>query len=282
MKYLPRTVLAAARPAAAVCLALAAASVGCRPSSTRTTAADAAPPAGSAEPASFLTRRDPAIARPLPHPPAVADSAGLLPRASREPDWDLSSDDPALDYARRYAFFTRRYGDGFACVTFGASSQGGTARRVQVTTAASCPGAGAVRDVFLVDVASDHLTVDDPSRRDPLARWPDGSDPDGPPTTPVREIFRMQDWKSPLQDVVRRQMLVPIRVQAYGRGTYPVISIAGWHGFFQQDAPPDALRPLADALCAANGNMPLGVLMAMDRTRLLRVRCPAATRWDRL
>jgi hypothetical protein len=227
----------------------------------------------------WLTRRAPSGAPKMLPPPV--DSTAVLPKPTREPDWDLSADDPARDYARRYAYFTKRYTDGFACAEFGASQPAGNQKRVEVKTAANCPGAGATRDVFLVDVAGDHLSVDDKSKRDPLALWPDGSDPEGPPALPIREIDRMQDWKSPLQDAVKKNLLVAVRVQSYGRGTYPLISLAGWHDAVQLDAPADALRPFTDALCSANGNMPLGVLSAMDRTRILRVRCPSI-RWDKL
>jgi hypothetical protein len=214
--------------------------------------------------------------------PAPVDG-GLLPPVLRQPDWDLSKDDPARDYARRYAFFTKRYPDGLDCVEFGASEAAKAVRRVTVTTAAACPtggGPGNVRDVFLVDVAGDHLTVDDKTKRNPLAKWPDGSDPEGPASPTIREVGDMKNWKSPLQDALLKQQLAPLRMQSYGRGTYPVVSIAGWHGAVQLDAPPDALQPLADAVCASNDNMPMAIVAGFDRAHVLRITCPAATRWD--
>jgi hypothetical protein len=203
---------------------------------------------------------------------------------TRQPDWDLSPADPARDYARRYAFFTRRYPDGLDCVAFGASEPANDRRRVTVKTADACTtggGPGTIRDVFLVDLAGDHLTVDDKTKRNPLALWPDGSDPEGPPAPEVRQITDMRDWKSPLQDTLIKQGLAPLRMQAYGRGTYPLVSIARWHGAVQLGAPPDALQPLADAACASNDNMPMGIVAGFDRSNLLRITCPSATRWEK-
>jgi hypothetical protein len=212
-------------------------------------------------------------------PPDDADAAALKPQ--REPDWDLDSDDAARDYVRRYALGTKRYGDTLDCIDIGASKPAGDRRRVGVTTAAGCPGASTVRDVFLVDLAGDRLTVDDKSKRNALGRWPDGSDPEGPPGA-VQEMVSMRDWKSPLKEAIQRQLLVPIRVQTYGRGTYPVVTIAGWHGAIVPAAGPDALRSFADALCKATGGAPMGLLAGVDRSLMLRIRCPAAFRWDKL
>lgn len=223
------------------------------------------------------------LIEPIPYAGGRASDAGPPPEVKRQPDWDLSKDDPARDYARRYAFFTRRYPDGLECVEFGASEVSTDVRRVTVTTAAACPtggGAGTVRDVFLVDVAGDHLTVDDKTKRNPLAKWPDGSDPEGPASPQIREIGDMKNWKSPLQDALIKQLLAPLRMQSYGRGTYPVVSIAGWHGVVQLNAPPDALQPLADAVCGANDSMPMAIVAGFDRSHVLRISCPAATRWD--
>jgi hypothetical protein len=217
----------------------------------------------------------------VPRTPPPADSAAGPVRSTRDPDWDLDSDDNARDYVRRYALGTKRYGDNLDCVDVGASQPAGDRRRVQVTTAASCPGAGAERDVFLVDVAADRLTVDDKSKRTPLGRWPDGSDPEGPPGA-VRETASMKDWNSPLKDTIQRQLLVPIRVQTYGRGTYPVVTLAGWHGAIVPGAGPDALKGFAEALCRASNGAPIGLFGGVDRSLMLRIRCPAAARWDRL
>jgi hypothetical protein len=229
---------------------------------------------------SRLPRDDAGHLMPRTSPPIESDAA-VTQRPQRDPDWDLDSDDPARDYVRRYALGTKRYGDNLDCADIGPSQPAGDRRRVEVKTASSCPGAGAVRDVFLVDVAGDRLTVDDRSKRNPLAHWPDGSDPEGQPGA-TREMVSMRDWKDPLKEAIQRQLLVPIRVQTFGRGTYPVVTLAGWHGAIVPGAGPDALHSLAESLCRATNGAPMGLLAGVDRSLILRVRCPPAARWDRL
>jgi hypothetical protein len=138
-----------------------------------------------------------------------------------------------------------------------------------------------VRDVFLVDLASDHLTVDDKGKREPLARWPDGSDPEGPPG-PVNEMGTLRNWRGPLKDALSAQLLVPVRIQSYGRGSYPVVTIAGWHAAITPNASPPRLDTFADAVCKANGGAPMGLFAGLDRSLILRVRCPGGARWQRL
>jgi hypothetical protein len=213
--------------------------------------------------------------------PPPDDPALLPPKPGRDPDWDLDREDPARDYVRRYTFGTGRYGPTLDCVDVGASKEAGDRRRVEVKTAASCAGAGTLRDVFLVDVAADRLSVDDKAKRDPLAHWPDGSDPEGPPSQ-VRDASDMHVWKGSLRDVIREQQLVAIRIQAYGRGTYPVVTLAGWHGAAKPGASPEDLRGLTDALCRAGSGMPLGLVAGIDRSMMLRIRCPGGAFWDRL
>jgi hypothetical protein len=215
------------------------------------------------------------------HAPPPADSASVLPKPGREPDWDLDTADAARDYVRRYALGTKRYGGALDCVEIRPSTRTGDKRTVEAVTAASCPGAGKVRDVFLVDVAGDRLTVDDKDKRDPLARWPDGSDPEGPPG-PVQNTSDMRKWNGPLRDAVYKLQLVVIRVQLYGRGTYPVVTLAGWHGAVAPKATAEELAPLDEQLCRANDGAPLGILAGLDRTRILRVRCPGPVHWDTL
>lgn len=203
-------------------------------------------------------------------------------RAGREPGWDLDPEDPARDYVRRYASATRRYGETLDCVAVGPSQPSASDRvRVEVRGAPGCPHAGESRDVFLVDAAGDRLSLDDRTKRDPLARWPDGSDPEGP-ANPVRDGSEMRAWQGPLKEAIRQQQIVPIRVQAYGRGSYPVVTLAGWHAAVTPAASPDDLRPFAEALCRASGGMPLAFFGGLDRTTMLRVRCPASARWESL
>ncbi len=210
---------------------------------------------------------------------AGAGNASIPPPVLSAPDWDLSADDPGRDYARRYVFYTHRYPD-LECAAFNPSVPLPDVKQVTVTTAPGCPGAGTVRDVFLVDVAGDRLTVDDKNKRSPLARWPDGSDPEGPAGAQIRETQNMKGW--PVQDALLKLSLVPIRTQSYGRGTYPLVSLAAWRDPYSLNASPDALRPLSDALCAANGNMPMALVAGFDRAHVLRIRCPSATKWDTL
>ena len=135
--------------------------------------------------------------------------------------------------------------------------------------------------MFLVNAAGDRLSVDDKAKRDPLARWPDGSDPEGP-ANDVRQVDDLRKWQGPLGQEFRALLLVPIRVQAYGRGTYPVVTIAGWHGAVTPATSAEDLQGIAAELCKSNGGLPLGIFANIDRSRMLRIRCPASARWDRL
>jgi hypothetical protein len=221
---------------------------------------------------------------PKSSPPPV-DPAELPPKPRREPDWDLDPDDAARDYVRIYAIATKRYGDSLDCVVLGPSRAGPGGRRVEVKAAPGCADAGGVIDVFVVDVAADHLTVDDKSSHLGLARWPDGSDPEGPPAKPVRQVTDMKHWTTALHDAITTRQLVAIRLQTYGRGTYPIITLAGWHGAVHPGATPDDLKSLAQDLCHANGGLPLAFFAGIDRANTLLIRCPfspANVRWDRL
>ena len=65
----------------------------------------------------------------------------------------------------------------------------------------------------------------------------------------------------------------------YGRGTYPVITLAGWHGGIDMSATPDDLKAFDDELCRANDGAPLGIIAGIDRANVLRIRCPGPARW---
>jgi len=224
-------------------------------------------------------------------PPVPTDDPHTF-KAGRDPDMDLDANDPASDYVRRYVATTKRYGDRLDCIDIQPSKPSGDKRSVEVRSAATCPTPlpagqtpGGVRDVFMVDVPGDRMSLADPSKGDPLQKWPDGSDPEGPAAPKVRAIDDTTKWKSPLNDAIRSQLLVPLRVQAYGRGTYPAITLAGWYGVVRPGASPDTLRPLATALCAGNSGLPLGLFTALDRSTILRIRCSKdgpSSRWDTL
>lgn len=281
--------LAALAPALATLSVLTCGCSGCNRAAEPSPAASSATDSGGPAKPSWLSHPTPSLA--MSAPPVPSGDPNVF-KTGRDPDMDLDTSDPAADYVRRYVATTKRYGDRLDCIDIQPSKPAGDKRSVEVRNAATCPtplppgqAPAAVRDVFLVDVAGDHLSLDDPSRRDPLQKWPDGSDPEGPPAPKVRAIDDTAHWKSPLNDAIRAQLLVPMRVQAYGRGTYPVVSLAGWHGVVQPGASLDTLRPLATALCAANERLPLALFTVMDRTQVLRIRCGKegpSTRWDTL
>ncbi len=225
---------------------------------------------------------------PLPPPP---DPDSGPPQPQREPDWDLDPDDPWRDYVTRYVRATKRYGDATDCVVIGPAQGSGGKRNVTVRNnpGGSCgdatPKDDSVRDVFVVDVAGDRLAVDDPGLRAHLERWPEGSDPGGPAKVGVPEVENLLRAKSPLLDALHDMQLVTVRGQTYGRGTYLVVTLAGWHGPILRTMSASELAPTADRLCKANGQMPLGIFAGVDRSNMLRIRCGpdgAKPRWDRL
>jgi len=212
------------------------------------------------------------------------DPAMLPPKPQREPDFDLDPLDPARDYVTRYVRATKRYGDKTECVAYGASFDKGQWRAVEVKDdpKSSCGGSSdALRDTFLVDVGADKMTLDDPKAK-PLANWPDGSDPRGKPSP----IPSQEDWKkfaSPLVDELVKSKLTVVRVQLYGRGTYPVLTLAGWRDPMGANASPESLLPLTQKLCQASENKPFSVFAGINRSTILRVRCPSGqARWDKL
>ena len=205
------------------------------------------------------------------------------PRGSadlRTPDIDLDLKDPAQDYVGRYVRATRRYGDDASCARFDKSEARGTQRAVVVRGRASC-ASGDTRDVFLVDVAADRLSLAPESNGKPLAAWPDGSMPDEPGRA-VRSVEGVKDWSSPMVDRMAELGLSPYRVELYGRGTYRVFALAGWTEPVSKDAPREQQRAIAKQLCAANGES-FGLVGGGERHEIARVRCPSATtEWESL
>ena len=197
--------------------------------------------------------------------------------------WDLDPSDPARDYAIRYATATKRYENLFECVRFGKSVKDGTRSKVEVRESPSpkCKTGTAVRDVFVVDVAKDRLTVDDPQTRAPLAAWPDESKPNEP-AGEVYSINAINEWKTPMANAFTLQRLSPIRIQGYGRGTYLVITLSGWHEPLTHEASDAKLKEAMKKLCDANEGHPFAVTSAMELRTWFRANCAAGTyKWDK-
>lgn len=217
-------------------------------------------------------------------PPPKDDPALAPPAPKREPDFDLDLDDPSRDYVSRYVRATKRYGDKTACVSFGKSYEKAGRRAVDVRDdpKSSCGGTSdALRDTFLVDVGADRMKLDDPKGRPPLAKWPDGSEPDAKPG-PALSIDDFKKFASPVVDEINKQKLTVIRVQLYGRGTYPLFTLAGWRDPIAANVAPDDVKPLMAKLCAANDNKPFSFVAGINRSTTLRVRCPSGdARWDK-
>jgi hypothetical protein len=227
----------------------------------------------------------PAREKPLLPPIAsAADSAAaMLPRASREPDMGLDAKDPAKDYVARYLKATKRYGANAACVVTMPSTFKDNTDVVEThnDSTGSCGKADELRDRFFVSVTTDHMTIDPSLHQPKLQSWPDGSDPDGP-AGKVGDVQDLRHWKTGLRDAFHKLQLAPLRVQLYGRGTYPIVSIAGWHGPVLRTMTADELEGPAKALCEANDGNPLGVFAALDRSTLLRITCHGGARFDAL
>jgi hypothetical protein len=231
-----------------------------------------------------------ACSKSPPEPPgAVVTDSGASPAASRvvdaaprpaEAGWDLDPRDPARDYVRRYIKATSRYEKKTDCVIVGKSTEKGGQRAVEVRETPTCGGANTVRDVFYVDLAADRLALDDPATRAPLKKWPDGSPPDAP-AAPVQSIGSMRDWASPMVAVLERLKLAPVGVQLYGRGTYVLLGLSGWHSPIARDAKVDEMRLAGQKLCVANQDRDFALKEVASDTVWLRFKCPAGTwTWD--
>jgi hypothetical protein len=261
-------------PALSFCL-LAPATTGCDRKAEPTPAANAAPFTSAVpfKPA----RKDRAGA------PTTASSAGVLPLASREPDMGLDPADPSRDYVARYLKASQRYGAQSGCVVVKPSTFSDKTSAVETRNDASgkCGKPDALRDRFLVSIATDRMSLDESLHQPKLKSWPDGSDPDGPAAKLI-DLQDLRGWKASLRDVFRSLQLAPLRVQLYGRGTYPVISIAGWHGPVLRTMTPDQLQAPAKAFCNANDGQPIGIIAGLDRATLLRITCPGTAHFESL
>jgi hypothetical protein len=194
---------------------------------------------------------------------------------------DLDADDPARDYVRRYVLGSQRYGDKTKCTIYGKSYVKAAQRAVDVSDDPACSGgSAALRDTFLADVGGDRLALDGAANHTPLQLWPDGSDPGAPPK-PVREFDNMKTWGTALHTVLDGLQLLAVRVQLYGRGTYPVITLAGWRPQFGKSTPASMLDDDAKKFCEATADEPLSFVAGIDRSTTLRIQCPGAKwRWE--
>jgi hypothetical protein len=226
----------------------------------------------------------------VPHETSEADRAAarlstIAPQTHatadlRAPDLDLDAKDPAQDYVGRYVRATKRYGDDATCPRLDPSKLEGGRRVVAVRGRASC-GSASIQDTFVVDLVADRLTLAGGSNGGPLATWPDGSAP-GEDAHPIRTLVTARDWASPVADSLGELGLTPSRVDLYGRGTYRVVSLAGWTEPVAKDAPRETQHAVAKKLCAANGES-LALFGGGAPHELARIRCPNGdTEWESL
>jgi hypothetical protein len=215
--------------------------------------------------------------------PATRSSAEGGRAAELTPDWTFDPEDPARDYVGRYLKATLRYGAETACVVLGKSSfrNGESVVEVRNPGDASCGKPAELRDRFFASVSTDRMRLDDADHHPALRPWPDGSLPDQPPGL-VTIIQPLKGWKTAVHDVIKKQQLYALRVQLYGRGTYPVVLIAGWHALFDPKGDLAALKPAAEELCTANNGSPMGFIAELDHTQMLRVDCPDKPHWQSL
>lgn len=217
----------------------------------------------------------------VPRTPRPADDPAAIPPApASDIDWDLDKIDPPRDYVERYVRATKRYGSDPACVVAktNGSRSGKSVVEVRGAGKDGCAPPGTdLRDAFLVDVAADRLERDGGGK---LGKWPDETDPAAPAGKP----FEPDAFTSPVKDVLLAMQLTPVRAQLYGRGSYLVVTLAGWRDPIAAKAAPASMLGFADKICAASGGLPAAFFAGIDRSLALRVRCSGndRARWDRL
>ncbi len=224
----------------------------------------------------------------VPNRPRPEDDSALVPASPKGvPTWDLDRKEPARDYVERYVRATKRYGDRAACVTIRAAGSREGKALVEVRDRESpppgCPAAGgAPRDVFLVDVDGDRLELAKPGGGGgaALAKWPDGTEPGGPAGAAIEGDAP----PAKLGAALIAAKLTPVRTQLYGRGSYVVITLAGWREPIARNTPPESLGGLVEAMCAASDGLPFGLFAGIERATILRIRCgdSAGARWEQL
>jgi hypothetical protein len=234
----------------------------------------APPPVGSGNPLADLKSR---LSQKQTPPPV--DPREIVPVAKRDPDWDLETQDPARDYVRRYVWGVSRYGDLSTCVDAQASIPESGKATVRVVDAypQRCASPTGIDEIFGVDVGADHLElVHQQSDRPKLGKWADGSDPLGPAKTPVPEFANSAKWTTPTGDVFKDARLAVVRIQLYGRGTYPFVMLAGWPDWFPRSSDQAMRDAFAVKVCTASKGLPLAVAAGLNRSDVLRIRCGAS------
>jgi hypothetical protein len=248
---------------------------GCRGSAPETTRSDMSADAAPASSTNPLLDLKNSLSQKQTPPPV--DPGDIVPVAKRDPDWDLDKQDPARDYVRRYVWGVARYGEMSRCVDAQPSepANGKTVVHVADAVPPRCPPTG-VDETFAVDVAADRLElVHQQVDRPKLAPWLDRSDPYAPPKSPVPEFADPNKWNTPTGKALKEARLVPIRIQMYGRGTYPFVMLAGWPDWFPRTIDQATRDSFAAKLCAGSQGMPLAIAAGLDRSNVLRVRCGA-------
>lgn len=230
-----------------------------------------------------LERDDAGHLLPRTEPPPLT-SAERVPTPGREPDWDIDSSDPARDYVNRYILATKRYADKTGCVRASAPRSDGNRTLVDAVEVKDdpCKLGGAVLDTFAVRAGDDRLELANPKKGAPLAKWPDGSAPDAPPSGKVLGEDDIHKWNAPIHEYLVKMRFTPIRVQYYGRGSYPVITLAGWREPLQPGSSAESMAGIAKGICDATKGAPVGLFGGVNRADILRVRCPDKARWERL
>src|SRR5438093_761061 len=147
-----------------------------------------------------------------------------------------------------------------------------------ICAAGACKGSGdaktdggvtatpaATSSVASVPSSPPHLVRDKDGRLVPTRPRPDddpalmpptpGGDPGGPVAAPVEADAP----PAKLKDALFAAKLTPVRTQLYGRGSYVVITLAGWRPPLTPSAAPASMSELVRATCAASDGLPFGL-----------------------
>jgi hypothetical protein len=83
-----------------------------------------------------------------------------------------------------------------------------------------------------------------------------------------------------MADAFQKLQLSPIRIQGYGRGTYLLITLAGWRAPLARDASDVEMKDAANKLCAVNDGRSFAVTTPFDARTWLRIKCDGTWRWE--